>query len=271
MPGGNDTFPEDFTLGLSKFVEPDITTDVFNCNTALYAQHEPSLLMVPTQDKPTVMASQLQCQIAEAEQEEDGHLHGFSPQERGLMSINHQDAFKAEAAEEMEGTFDIPTTVRNEEAKTDEVDTQEAAEIEEPEVGSQTEEDEDELQPEEEAQATSLSEKEPAAGYQSEGAGSQKEDERQSEGEQESLEDPSPDSQAEDEPDETPGEEDEEQTSQCAEEHMNRQAHRSEGGVVPVREAGGDSADDPERGKECGDVACLLFPGVLPSNNVCKY
>lgn len=262
MPGGNDTaFPEEFTLGLSKFIEPDITTDVVNCNTALYAQHDPSLLMVPTQDKPTVMASQLQRQIAEAEHEEDGHLCLLPPEETGLMSRNDLDAFKTEAAEKMEGTFDIPTSVRDDEAKSDEVEepvvgsflveTQEGAEMEEPVVGSQTEGDEDELQPEEESQATSLSEEEPATGSQSEGAGSPKEDDRESEGEQESQEDPSPDSQAEDEHDEAPGEEDEEQTAPCAGEHISRQAHRSEGGVSPVREAGGDLADDSETGKKC--------------------
>lgn len=273
MPDGNDTaFPEDFTLGLSKFVEPDISIDVVNCNTALFAQHDPSLLMVPTQDKPTVMASQLQRQIAEAEHEdEDGHVHKFPPEETGLMSRNDLDAFKAEAAGEMDGTFDIPTTSRDDEAKTDEVETQEGAEMEELVVGSQTEEDEDGLQPEEEAEATSLSEEEPAAGSQSEGAGSQKENNSESEEEQESAEDPSPDSQAEHEHDETPGKEDEEQTSQCAEEHISQQARRSEGGVVPVREAGGDSVDDFERGKECHDAPCLLFPAVLPCNDVYKY
>lgn len=265
--GGNDTvFPEDFTLGLSKFVEPDVSTDVVSCNTALYAQHEPSLLMVPTQDKPTVMASQLQRQMAEAEHEEDGHMHQFVPEETGLMSRNGLDAFRAEAAEEMEGTFDIPATVRDDGAKTDEVETQEGVKMEEPVVGSQTEEteeDENELQPEEEAQATSLSEGEAATGSQSEGAESQEENDRESEEEEEIPEDPLADSQAEDEHNETPGEEDEEQMSQCTEEHISQQAHRPDVGVLPVEEAGGDSADDSERGKECHDMPCLLFPGIL--------
>lgn len=268
MPSRNTTaFPEDFTLGLSRFIERDISTDVVECNTALYAQHEPSLSMAPTQDNPTVMASQLQRQLAEAEQEEDGQLLQFPPEETGLVSRNDQDALEAEAAEQMEGTFDIPTAVRDEEDKTDEVESQEEAEVEEPVVDSQTG-DEDELQPEEEAQATSLSEEEPATGSQSEGAASQMESDRESEGEQESLEDPSPVSQAEDEPDETMGEEDEKQTSQCAEEHVDWQARRSGGGVVPVREAGG--AEDSEGGKECEDVKCILFPGGFP-HNICKY
>lgn len=210
--------------------------------------------MAPTQEKATVMASQLQRQIAEAEHEEEGRVpHLLPPEETEVMSRNDLDGLEAEAAEGLEGTFDMPTTVRDDEAQTDEVETQEGAEMEEPVVGSQTDEDEDELQPEEEAEATSLSEEEAATGSQSEGAGSQNEEnEGESEGEQESPEDPSPDPQAEDEHDDTPGEEDEEQTSQCVVEHISRQARRSEGGVVPVREAGGD---DSERGKECHDVS----------------
>lgn len=260
MPAVNDTaFPEDFTLGMSKFIEPDITTDVVNCNTALYAQHDalaPSLLMVPTQEKPTVMASQLQQQMIEAEHEErmqpdrekvleDGNFPLFPPEEAGLMSRDVLHASKAEAAEEMGGTFDILTSAGDDES-------------------SQTKEDEGESQPEEEAQATSWSEEEPAQGSQSEGAGSQEENDREPEREQESPEGPSPDSQAEDENDGTPGEEDEEQTSECAKEHISRRAHGSEGGVVPVGDAGGESADVSEMGKECEDMSCLLFPCVFP-------
>ncbi|XP_030611297.1 centromere protein T [Archocentrus centrarchus] len=54
---------EGITLGLSKLSEPDITADIVNCNTALYAQPEAmtsNFSTVATQDKPTVMASQLQ-------------------------------------------------------------------------------------------------------------------------------------------------------------------------------------------------------------------
>lgn len=244
MPAVNDTaFPEDFTLGMSKFVEPDITTDVVNCNTALYAQNDalaPGLLMVPTQEKPTVMASQLQQQMIEAEHEEwmqpdrekvleDGNLPLFPTEEAGLMSRDVLHASKAEAAEELGGTFDILTSAGDDES-------------------SQTKEDEGESQPEEEAQATSWSEEEPAQGSQSEGAVSQEENDREPEREQESPEGPSPDSQAEDENDGTPGEEDEEQTSEYAKEHISRRAHGSEGGVVPVGDAGGESADVSEMG-----------------------
>lgn len=244
MPGGNDTaFPDDFTLGLSKFVEPDLTSDVVDCSTTLYSKHGSSLLMVPTQEKPTVMASQLQRQMVEADHEEEQPSPLFPPEETGLMSRNDLDASKAEAAEDIEKPFDIPTTVRDDEAKSEEVETQEEAEVEEPVVGLQSEEGE------EEAQATSWSEEVPASGSQTEEVGSKIESERESE-EDESPEDPSPDSQAEDEH-ETPGEDD-------PEEHVTQQAHRrSEGGVVPVGEAG-----DSEKGKEGHDMSGLMFPDV---------
>ncbi|XP_026206377.1 centromere protein T isoform X2 [Anabas testudineus] len=70
-------YSEGFTLGLSKLSEPDITTDIVNCNTALYAQSDAiasNLSIVATQDKPTVMASQLQRQIQELEDVEKSKL-----------------------------------------------------------------------------------------------------------------------------------------------------------------------------------------------------
>lgn len=64
---------EGITLGLSKLSEPDITADIVNCNTALYAQPDAmtsSFNIIATQDKPTVMASQLQRDMREMEPEE---------------------------------------------------------------------------------------------------------------------------------------------------------------------------------------------------------
>lgn len=248
LPGGNDTtFPEDFTLGLSKFVEPDITTDLVNCNTALYTQHDAlaSSLLVPTQDKATVIASQLQQQVAEAEPENlmpMGREKPLPTEEAGLMSEDDLDASEVDAAEEMGRT-----SVRHDEGKTDEVETQEEAEMVEPVVRSQTEEDEAESQPEEEARATSLSEEEPGLDSQNEGAEYQEENNEEFEDEQETPESPSPDCQAEDKNDNTLGEKDEEESSQSAREHISRRAHCSEGGVVPVGEAGGDSTDVSEK------------------------
>lgn len=70
---GESTHSEGFTLGLSKLSEPDITADIVNCNTALYAQADAmtsNFSIIATQDKPTVMASQLQKDMREMEPEE---------------------------------------------------------------------------------------------------------------------------------------------------------------------------------------------------------
>uniref|UniRef100_A0A3Q1C2J1 CENP-T/Histone H4 histone fold domain-containing protein n=1 Tax=Amphiprion ocellaris TaxID=80972 RepID=A0A3Q1C2J1_AMPOC len=67
---GETALSEGFTLGLSKLSEPDITTDIVNCNTALYDQPDAitsNFSIVATQDKPTVMASQLQRQMEQEE------------------------------------------------------------------------------------------------------------------------------------------------------------------------------------------------------------
>ncbi|KAJ0015956.1 hypothetical protein NQD34_014246 [Periophthalmus magnuspinnatus] len=63
-----ETCSEGFTLGLSKISEPDITTDIVHCNTALYAQNDgfmSNYSTLGTQDKPTVMASQIQRDLRE--------------------------------------------------------------------------------------------------------------------------------------------------------------------------------------------------------------
>lgn len=64
------TYSEDISLGLSKLSEPDIMSDIVHCKTALYAQTDATtsnLSIVATQDKPTVMASQLQRQMEQEE------------------------------------------------------------------------------------------------------------------------------------------------------------------------------------------------------------
>lgn len=70
---GESTHSEGFTLGLSKLSEPDITADIVNCNTALYAQADAmtsNFSIIATQDKPTVVASQLEKDMREMEPEE---------------------------------------------------------------------------------------------------------------------------------------------------------------------------------------------------------
>ncbi|KAM4524142.1 uncharacterized protein cenpt [Odontesthes bonariensis] len=72
------THSEGFTLGLSKLSEPDITTDIVNSSTTLFDQPDAmtsNFSIVATQDKPTVMASQLQREMQEMELEEEVEQH----------------------------------------------------------------------------------------------------------------------------------------------------------------------------------------------------
>ncbi|XP_039991447.1 uncharacterized protein cenpt isoform X2 [Xiphias gladius] len=81
------TYSEGFTLGLSQLSEPDITTDIVNCDTALYTQPD-AFSIVATQDKPTVMASQLQRQMRDVEQSKLGKEKSFYvfPTEEGVVA-----------------------------------------------------------------------------------------------------------------------------------------------------------------------------------------
>ncbi|XP_071383805.1 centromere protein T isoform X2 [Centroberyx affinis] len=68
---------EGFTLHLSNLSEPDITTDIINHNTALYAQPDAmhsNFSIVAMHDKPTVMASQIQRDMREVEEVEQRQL-----------------------------------------------------------------------------------------------------------------------------------------------------------------------------------------------------
>lgn len=90
------TCPDDFTLGLSELSEPDVTADIVNCNTALYSHTDApagSFLNVATQDKPTVMASQLQRQI-EGEQSKlgrDNSMYAFPTEEEDLAEAGKEE------------------------------------------------------------------------------------------------------------------------------------------------------------------------------------
>ncbi|XP_034415081.1 titin homolog isoform X2 [Cyclopterus lumpus] len=113
-------YSEGFTLGLSKLSEPDITTDILHCNTALYAQPDAmtsGFSMIATQDKPTVMASQLQRQmeqqdeVMEAEHSKPGKdksmyafptEEGAEPQSEEFLSPVEEDANTAESQKEEE-------------------------------------------------------------------------------------------------------------------------------------------------------------------------
>ncbi|XP_076616578.1 uncharacterized protein cenpt [Chaetodon auriga] len=98
---------EGFPLGLSKLSEPDMTTDIIHCNTALYAEPDATtsnFSVVATQDKPTVMASQLQRQMIALEQEEQmiaaqrkrgkGSSMYLFPTEKGVVAeLENEECF----------------------------------------------------------------------------------------------------------------------------------------------------------------------------------
>ncbi|XP_038591479.1 centromere protein T [Micropterus salmoides] len=165
-------YSEGFTLGLSKLSEPDITTDIVHCNTALYAHADAmsNFSIVATQDKPTVMASQLQRQIREMEQEEQEEQMGAEPgkgksmylfpteeeaepqNEEGFYQseedvnaadVQPEDAAAMSKSEEDKGTDESQTSVRDDTAKSEEEENQVEAQTEEDAAASSQSEEEE--------------------------------------------------------------------------------------------------------------------------------
>ncbi|XP_029312587.1 LOW QUALITY PROTEIN: enolase-phosphatase E1 [Cottoperca gobio] len=188
--GLNETaYSEGFTLGLSKSSEPDITTDILNCNTALYAQTS-SFSIIATRDKPTVLVEQMEAEQMEAEQMEaeqselgkEKSMYAF-PTEEGAelknksFSQSEEDAgaAKSQKEEEKRTAEDAATMSEEEEseseeenrveAQTEEKDAADSPTEEEAAAESQTEEeielDGNDSKPEEDA--TAMSEDEEAA------------------------------------------------------------------------------------------------------------
>ncbi|XP_034717010.1 centromere protein T [Etheostoma cragini] len=110
---------EGFSLGQSKLGGPDITADILHCDTALYARPDAmtsSFSFVATQDKPTVMASQLQRQMEQEEQVEaeqsklgkEKSMYAFpteegtEPQNEKGISQSEEDADAAEFQKDKE-------------------------------------------------------------------------------------------------------------------------------------------------------------------------
>ncbi|XP_028332373.1 centromere protein T isoform X2 [Gouania willdenowi] len=131
LPGKQDlsdtTHCEGFTLGLSKLSEPDVTTDILHCNTALYPQPDAitsDLSVMATQDKLTVAASQIQKDLEEREEsmreseeelnkvqsqaEEEGDVpDDVSQRENEAVSRSEEEVIVSGInAEEEEGTAD---------------------------------------------------------------------------------------------------------------------------------------------------------------------
>uniref|UniRef100_A0AAV2LAP7 CENP-T/Histone H4 histone fold domain-containing protein n=1 Tax=Knipowitschia caucasica TaxID=637954 RepID=A0AAV2LAP7_KNICA len=100
---GETTGSESF--GLSKISEPDITTDIFNCNTALYGQAEglPNFSTLATQEKATVMASQIQRALRE-QLEVDQEPYSFPTEEKSRIEVRQSP----EMSDNVDDYEDIP-------------------------------------------------------------------------------------------------------------------------------------------------------------------
>ncbi|KAM8836201.1 uncharacterized protein cenpt isoform 2-T2 [Spinachia spinachia] len=156
--GLNETaYSEGFTLGLSKLCEPDITTDILHCNTALYPQPESmtsSFSIIATQDKPTMMASQLQRLIEQEKPMEAQHS------ERGEEKLIHAFPYEEGAEPGNEEEQDVGGSQTN--VKSD------ADDFEEEEIGVEAQTDAEDSLTEEEVGVESQPEEEGAGDSQTE-------------------------------------------------------------------------------------------------------
>ncbi|XP_030019113.1 spore wall protein 2 [Sphaeramia orbicularis] len=192
---------EGFTLSLSKLSLPDITTDIVNCNTALYAQTDAvtsNFSTLATQDKSMVMASQLQREMEQSQLDREKSIYVL-PSEEGILTdslkecvstmseskkevladnCQPEDAEVVSTSEEDEGMKKSQTRENDDPAESEQEEN--AAEPQAEQDDSQTEEDaaagsqfEDEdfvedTQAEEEGAVESQSEEDAAANSQSE-------------------------------------------------------------------------------------------------------
>lgn len=186
--GGEDTNLAGITLGLSKLSEPDVTVDIVNCQTALYDQHDAltsNFSITATQDKPAVMATQLQRDIQEEEEHRDEERQKSAEEEEEVVTNMEEDegkenvdktrdvSSKPEEKDDAVGfqTFDLDDGAEAA-ADSQSEDVEGGSEEEEAAVGSQAEDEGVEQSPtEEEAAADSQSEEEAAVSPQAEDEG----------------------------------------------------------------------------------------------------
>ncbi|XP_019738968.1 uncharacterized protein cenpt isoform X2 [Hippocampus comes] len=236
---GEPGLGETITLGLSELGDLEVTADIIHCNTALYAKPDataaPDLSTVATQDKATVLASQLQRvseQDGQKEPDAGPQLPEVSESQARRATANYEDQA---ATSQSEGDAAA--------LEPEEEDNKEG-EVEGIALDSQTEETEHEEASAEEGEAAMTSEEE-EAGVDSETEGvvdSQTEEQvaapsRSEESDAAEVENDRQRQQEEDEADE------EEEERDHDVQHKERRAHRSEGAlVVPVAE---DEAMEP--------------------------
>ncbi|XP_068161893.1 centromere protein T [Antennarius striatus] len=132
---------EGFTLGISKLSEPDLTTDIIHCKTALYAKSDAvtsNFSIVATQDKSTVMMSQLQGEMEVKQGKAMEADHDMWVKERSIegevVIQSEKDVAVSQSDKEEEDTPDSQTE------DDDAVDSP-IEQGEEPEADAQSEED----------------------------------------------------------------------------------------------------------------------------------
>ncbi|XP_053197950.1 centromere protein T [Scomber japonicus] len=249
---GENTHLEGFTLGQTKLSEPDLTIDIINSDTANYAQTDgmtSNFSIVATQDKPTVMASQLQREMRDMELEEqleveqsqlerEKSVHLFQTEEGSVAEPQDEECV---SKSEKEGTADCQP-----EDAVAMSESEDAAE-------SQTSERDDTAESEEEEnRVESQTEEEGAADSQTEEGvepSSHTEEEEDAEESQSDQQDRAGNSLSEEEGGVADSQTEDENDGEQKDEHISRRAHHSEGGLImAVTEAEGDLADATEAG-----------------------
>uniref|UniRef100_A0A3P9L5E3 CENP-T/Histone H4 histone fold domain-containing protein n=1 Tax=Oryzias latipes TaxID=8090 RepID=A0A3P9L5E3_ORYLA len=147
---GDTAHIEGFTLGLSKLGEPDITTDIVTCSTALYNQQDAmtsNFSMLANQDKSTVLASQLQREIEQSCLRRGDSLHADAGEAEAVIKPEHieEEGFEAEgqSGESNNQSDSVPDFSEPEEAAAGSPTKQEfgAIQSEDVETSSQDEEE----------------------------------------------------------------------------------------------------------------------------------
>ncbi|XP_062298815.1 centromere protein T [Scomber scombrus] len=246
------THLEGFTLGQTKLSEPDLTIDIINCDTKNYDQTDgmtSNSSIVATQDKPTVMASQLQREMSDMEQEEQ-----LEVEQSRLEKEKSADLFQTEEGSVAEPQ-DEECVSQSEKEGTADCQPEDAIAMSESEdaAESQTNERDDTADSEEEEnRVESQTEEEGAADSQTkEGVApsSHTEEEEDAEESQSDQQDPAGNSLSEEEGGVADSQTEDENDGEQKDEHISRRAHHSEGGLImAVTEAEGDLADAKEAG-----------------------
>ncbi|KAG7507953.1 centromere protein T [Solea senegalensis] len=258
----HSTYSDGFTLGLSELCEPNITTDIINCNTALYTQSDPmasTLSIMATQDKDTVMATQLQRQMSEQEQSKLGkdETEFVFPTEVGVMEElqNEQCVSEGQLAEEV-GTAGSQSDEEEAESQSvkgdgEDIGADDSQSEEDVEAGSQSQKEEAEPQSEKEGVDDSQS-GEYKVRSQSEEAETQSEkgDEEEGPDDFKSGEDVEAGSQSEEEAEPQSEKEDADDSQSGEDEVRSQSEEKEEAETISEKGDGEEGPDDSQSGED---------------------